>query len=161
MMLFAILAFTTGLVLVYVVAGRVWLKKQVWTGKFFTWIEPYEIAFWSKSETILWARWWQFLGLLVSVLAFIGTIDLTPFYSITPEKYQWMLPFAPLIINLSSTLSEYLRRYTTKPLELVAVPDEGASPRVEKAMAAAEVAKDKAVVAVEVDASIKKAESAQ
>jgi hypothetical protein len=157
--LFASLTFVTGLVLVYVIAGRPWLKRQPWTGKFFDWIEPIEIKFWSKSETILWARWRQFLGLLGTVLAFIGTIDLTPFYAITPEKYQWMLPFAPLAITLSASLSEYLRRYTTKPLELVAVPDEGASPRVEKAMAAAEVAKDKAVTVVEVDAMVKKTET--
>jgi hypothetical protein len=123
--------------------------------KFFIAIEPIEIKFWSKSETVLWARWRQFIGILITVLAFIGTIDITPFYGIVPQKYQWMIPFAPLLITASAGLAEYLRHYTTKPLELVAVPDVGASPAVEKAVAAAEMSKDKAVVAVEKDAAKK------
>lgn len=161
MMLSAVLTFVTGLVLVYVVAGRYWLKRQWWTGRFFDWIEPIEIKLWSKSETLLWARYRQALGLLVALFAFIGAFDITPFYGIIPEKFQWMLPFAPLVISASGGLAEYLRRYTTRPLELVAVPDEGASPRVEKAIAEAEKAKEKAVVAVEIDTLVKKAEPVQ
>ena len=142
------LAILTGLALVYVIAGRDRLKKLPGLVNFFAWFEPYEIRFWRKSETIFKARFLQFVGLLLSFLTFIHSNDLTVLMPFLPIWAQMLMPLMPLVINLLSSLDEYLRRGTTKPLELVEVPSD-APPKVAAAVKAAEVSKDKAVAVVE------------
>jgi len=143
----------SGLILFYVIAGRPWLKRQSWTGKFFDLIEPFEILLWQKSETILWARFKQFIGILLTVLTQIGAIDLSPVMPFLPSGFQWIPALLPLIITLVGLLDEYLRRGTTKPVEFVALPDDESKlpPGTAEALAIADTAKQDAVMLVESD----------
>lgn len=151
MTLLVILFIFTALVLLWVVWGRTWLKSQSWTVGFFAAIEPIEIALWSKSETILWARFVPLLTALSGFLTWLGALDVTPFLQLIPEKYQpWVsvLPFAA--VALLGIVTEILRRSTTKPLEIVAVPD-AAPPELVAVIAEAEVAKDNAVAEIKAE----------
>lgn len=142
------LAILTGLALVYVIAGRDRLKRLPLLTGFFAWFEPYEIRFWSKSETIFKARFMQCVGLLLSFLTFIHSQDLTALMPFLPTWAQLLMPMMPLVINLLSALDEYLRKSTTKPIEVVAVPDANAPPEVQAAVVLVEVANENAVSAV-------------
>jgi hypothetical protein len=115
----------------YALAGRKWLKSKPWAQGFFAWIEPLELALYKKSETIL-------VGRLLSVGAFVVTIydglatfvqslDLTPVTTrifdaphIPPDMRNLSIS---AFIGIVGLLISYLRKRTTKPLELVAVPD--------------------------------------
>jgi hypothetical protein len=156
MILFSILGGLTVLVVIYVAWGRTWLKRQRWAVRFFAWIEPIEIAGWRKSETILWARFRQGLGLILTAMASLGQFDLSPVTMLLPPKLQWIVPLLPLAISMSGALSEKLRRDTTKPLELVEVPD-AAPLHVVEAVQQAEVAKAVAVATVKTDAAERQA----
>lgn len=118
------LGIITIVVINYALWGRAWLKEQAWARGFFAWIEPIEIVLWKKSETILWARWRVFAGYLISILSFIGTVDLSPIVYLLPERYAWIGPLLPLIISLSGHIAEFLRNRTTMPVDLVAVPED-------------------------------------
>jgi hypothetical protein len=143
---FIILLLLTAIALaIYVVWVRPWLRQQPWAAGYFRLIEPVEILFWNKSESILWARFLQIAGVLTTVLQFLGTIDVTPFISFIPEGYR---PALFLLITLSGFINEWLRKDTTKPLEIVALP-ENVPPEVEQAIARAEVANVVAVKAAE------------
>lgn len=145
-MTFIILLLLTAIALaIYVVWVRPWLRKRPWAAGYFKMIEPIEILFWNKSESILWARFLQLAGVLTTVLQFLGTIDVTPFISFIPEEYR---PALFLLITLSGFINEWLRKDTTKPLEIVALP-ENVPPEVEQAIARAEVANSVAVKAAE------------
>ena len=107
-------------VIIYVVFLRNWLKERIWAKGFFAWIEPYEIALWRKSETILWARFLIVLGLIPPILEQLGELSGSGIERFLPEKYQalWTLSFTVI-----GVVNEFLRRSTTKPLEIVALPE--------------------------------------
>lgn len=154
MTILIVLAVLTGLLLWYALKGRAWLKSKPWAADFFAWIEPIEIVLFKKSETILFARIKILTGLLLTVLTQIGEIDLTPFMPFVPEAYQHYVNAAvnalPLIISVMGWADERLRNTTSKPIELVAVPDKlvAESPKLTEAVAMADVTKAEAVAVV-------------
>ena len=83
-----VLAVITGLLLWYALQGRDWLKTKSWAQPFFDWIEPIEIVLYKKSETILFGRLLQLLGVALTGLIWVGSIDITPIIPLVPEKYQ-------------------------------------------------------------------------
>jgi hypothetical protein len=149
-----VLAVITGLLLLYALWGREWLKTKSWAQGFFAWVEPIEIALFKKSETILVARLLSGLGLVLTFLTQISTIDLTPIMPFVPEKYAVYVQVAfnsmPLVITGLGAIVERLRNQTTKPLELVAVPDKvvAETPKLAEVVAVADAAKVEAVAAV-------------
>lgn len=155
-MLWGILIAIVVLIALYAIWGRPWLKKQPWAQKFFAWADPLELALFKKSETILVGRLLWFGGLFVtfydSIATFAHSLDLTP---ITTRIFDW-LQIPPDMRSLSMSafigilglLINRLRKTTTKPLELVAVPAAAVTPQVAETMAAAEEAKQQAVQAV-------------
>jgi len=144
------LAVPVGLVALYVLIGRPWLRRHA--PGFFATIEPVEIALWKKSETILWARLKMLSGVLLTILTQAGTIDLTPLVPFVPETYRPLVTTAvnmlPMSVTFVGFVDEWLRRRTTKPLELVAVPD-NAPLEVSQAVAKADAAKIVAVATVQ------------
>lgn len=156
-MIWGILVAIFVLVLVYAIWGRPWLKKQPWAQRFFAAIDPLELALFQKSETILMGRLLWVGGLIVTLYdalaTFVHTLDLTP---VTTRVFDW-LQIPPDMRNLTVTafvgiiglLINRLRKTTTKPLELVAVPAQAFTPQVAQTMAEAEEAKQQAVQAVE------------
>jgi hypothetical protein len=155
-MLWTILGTIAILIALYAIWGRPWLKKQPWAQKFFAWVDPLELALFKKSETILMGRLLWVGGLIVTaydgLAVFVHSLDLTP---LTTRIFDW-LQIPPDMRNLSVTafigimglLINRLRKTTTKPLELVAVPAAAVTPAVAQSMAAAEEAKQEAVQAV-------------
>lgn len=131
----------------YVVWIRPWLRTKEWAHGFFRLIEPVEILLWKKSESILWARFLQLIGLLVPALQFIGAIDVTPYLAIIPEGYG---PYCMLAVFVAGQVGEALRKDTTKPLESVALPEAAVTPAVERAEQKADAANANLVVAVEI-----------
>lgn len=145
-----ILFVITALVALYVVWGRKWLKAKTWpwSKRFFEFTEPIEIALWQKSETILWSRFLQLLGAIAAFLTWFGALDVTPFVALVPERYQPWLMAAPFIaVTLAGIISELLRRSTSRPLEIVAVPD-NAPPIVLEEIQKAQAAKEEAVATI-------------
>lgn len=145
-------AIVTAVVALYVVVVRPWLCNQPWAKGFFLWIEPFEIALWKKSETILWARFKMAVGALLTCLTMLGTIDLTPLMPFVPDQYEALVKglvnLSPLAITVLGWIDEKLRKDTTRPLEVVAAPEavKQALPEIKQA----EVANIEAVAAVEV-----------
>jgi len=146
------LSIVIALLLWYAVQGREWLKSKSWAKGFFAWIEPIEIALYKKSETILWARLKIMIGVLLTVLTYLGTIDLSPLMPFVPDEYEVYVRAAfnllPLSISLIGMVDEKLRNATTLPIELVAVSDAKATPRVKEAIALADSTKTEAVEVV-------------
>lgn len=146
-----ILAVITGLLLWYALQGRGWLKGKPWAQPFFAWVEPIEIVLFKKSETILFARLKVVVGAVLTLLTQIGSIDLTPLMPFVPEKYQPYVNFAinlvPLAISGMGLLDEKLRNATTKPIELVAIPEKvvAENPEIAEVIAVADMAKAEAV----------------
>jgi hypothetical protein len=120
MNLLAFLIGLTAFVALYVVWLRPWLRDKPWAQSFFVRIEPVEIALWKKSESILWARFLQAVGLVVPLLQFVGAVDITPYLAIVPERYA---PYLLLMIFVAGQIGERLRKDTTKPLDVVAAPE--------------------------------------
>lgn len=153
MRLFIVLTIAVALLLLwYAVQGREWLKAKPWAQGFFAWIEPIEIALYKKSETILWARLKIVIGVLLTVLTYLGTIDLSPLMPFVPDEYEVYVRAAfnllPLSISLLGMIDERLRNATTQPIEIVAVAENKITPKVAEAIAAADNAKADAVAAV-------------
>jgi hypothetical protein len=146
-----ILALITALLLWYALKGRDWLKSKPWAQPFFAWVEPYEIFLFKKSETILVGRTLQGLGYILTALQYLDGVNLAPIMPLVPEKYQFALTTAvgsvPLLLSIIGAIIERLRNRTTKPLELVAVPDKvvAESPKLQEAVAMADATKDEAV----------------
>lgn len=134
----------TLLVLAYVVGGRAWLRGRPWAEGFFARIERVEIKLWRKSEVILWARFQQVLGIVLTLLTQIGTLDLSPLFPLLPDNMKWLPAFLPLIISVAGKLEEWNRLRVTKPIELVEAPDNG-SPDVAEALEAAHLINQEAV----------------
>jgi hypothetical protein len=106
----------------YAVWGRAWLKRQdwAWSHWMFATFEPAERWLYDNSRTVLFARIKQFVGILLTILATMGSIDLTPFVPLLPDQYE---PFAralinalPFAITIIGTLDIKLRKDTTLPL---------------------------------------------
>lgn len=139
------------IILIYVVVGRRLLKKLPFMAGFFAWIEPAEILLWRKSETILWARTQQLGGAVFSLLSVIGVIDLSPFLWAVPEKHRtWVGALPSMAVSVNGIICELQRRQVSRPLELVAVPD-NPPPIVAAAMVQAEVSKDVAIAVVQAE----------
>src|SRR3990167_7977487 len=142
------------IVVVYALWGRTWLHDKPWAQGFIAWIEPIEITLWKKSETILFARFKMIVGVALTVLTQMGAIDITPLMPFVPDKYEPLVRLGfnmlPLILTMLGAIDERLRRDTSTPLEVVALPDKviAESPKLAEAVAAAEVAKVEAVAVV-------------
>ena len=153
MTILIILAIAAAVLLWYALAGREWLKSKPWAQGFFDFVEPIEITLFKKSETILFARLKIITGLVLTLLTQIGTINLAPLIPFVPEKYQtWVnigVNALPLVLSLVGMIDEWLRNRTTKPIELVAVPEATAPPEVKAAIAQADAAKQEAVAVVQ------------
>jgi hypothetical protein len=151
-MFLVVAAVIVAVVLWYALVGRPWLKSKSWAQGFFAAVEPIEIALYKKSETILWARLKMLIGATLAFLTTMGSIDVTPIMPLVPDAYQAAVHTAinllPLLITVVGMVDEKLRNTTTKPLELVAVPDKAVPPAVVIALARADIAKAAAVVAV-------------
>jgi hypothetical protein len=151
-----VLAVITGLLLWYALWGREWLKAKPWgwSVAFFAWIEPIEIFLFRKSETILFARMKMACGVVLTYLAQASQIDWTPILPFIPEKYRGMvnalISSLPLLLSLLGAADEKQRLTTTKPIQLVAVPDKvvAETPRLAEAVAMADATKVEAVAAV-------------
>jgi hypothetical protein len=155
-----VLAVITGLLLLYALWGREWLKTKSWAHGFFAWIEPIEIVLFKKSETVLFGRLLQFLGVVLTGLIWVGSIDITPIIPLVPEKYQLYLQvamsFMPQVLNGLGAIVERLRNQTTKPLELVAVPDKvvAENPALAQTIAKADEIKVEAVAETKVAVAV-------
>lgn len=146
-MLWAI-AVVVALVAAYVVLVRPWLCRQAWARTLFAAIEPIELRLWKKSETILWARFKQVLAVLFAALPQIGAIDVTPYLAVIPQKHHWWVMLIPsAALSIDGLIGEWLRRTTTKPLELVAIPEK-VDPAVAEAVTEVEIANKMAVEVV-------------
>lgn len=146
-----VLSIITALLLWYALQGRDWLKSKSWAQPFFAWVEPVEIVLFKKSQTILFARLLSGLGLILTGLQQFNGVDLTPILPFVPEKYQSLLTIGvnclPLLITAIGWMVEKLRNVTTKPIELVAVPDKvvAANPEVARLVSEADDTKNVAV----------------
>ena len=117
------------LILAYVVEGRAWLKRKPWAASFFAWIEPIEIALFKKSETMLVGRLLSVGGMIVSaydaVAVFLPGLDLTPvtdrLLANVPQDMRGLVVGA-MFAGLGWLIS-FLRKHTSKPLEIVELPD--------------------------------------
>jgi hypothetical protein len=155
------LIFFTIFMCAYVLWLRPWLIKQWWAAWFYKMIEPLEIFLWSKSETVLYARFKQFMGILTGWLTWIGGFDITPFVSFFPEEYQpflWIIPAVALSMGLflDGMIIKKLREGSTKPLEVVAMPED-APVAAKEAVAEAEAANKNAVAVANIVAADAKA----
>lgn len=140
------------LIVWYALAGRKWLKAQPWAEGFFAVVEPIEIALYRKSETLL-------VGRLLSVGSFIVTsydalAMLAPSLDLTPITARLLAPVPPdmrgmvasgllMLVGLAIT---WLRKRTSKPLEVVAASDD--DPMTALANAKVETTNAQAVAAV-------------
>lgn len=145
----AIIAVVAALIAVYAVWLRPWLRKKTWAQGFMLAIEPYEITLYRKSETILWARLKQLVGVLLTVLTSVGAIDMAALMPFIPDRYQWAPALLPLLITVVGAIDEKLRSDVSKPIEVTELP-QAKTPEVAAAVAKADAANVAAVVAVEV-----------
>ena len=147
------IAILTVVVAAYVAVIRPWLRKQSWAEGFFRLVEPIELHLWRKSETILFARFKMFIGGLLTLLTGIGEINIEPilaFFSVEQQgTARLILGLLPLVISAVGWVDETLRKDTSKPLELVAIPQVQTA-AVDAALRQADVAKVEAIAAVEV-----------
>ena len=145
----------------YTIWGRTWLKTKSWMGwlyhsRFGEWTEIY---LFKKSETVLWGRTLQAVGYVLTAIASLGGIDLTPIAAILPEKLQWLPPLLPLIISIAGLIQVKQRIDTTEPLAITALPNSvKQDPPVAAALEVLKEAKTEAVVVAKVVEAEKKAE---
>jgi hypothetical protein len=142
--------------LLYAMLVREWLKKQLWARAFFAWGEPFEIAMFKKSETILAGQLVWLGGALVSgydaIAVFATGLDLTPIttrvfdFARIPEDMRGLA--GTIVFMLIGRMMIRLRKRTTKPIEVVAIAAKDVTPQVAAALASADIAKDNAVAAV-------------
>ena len=134
----------------YVIAGRAWLQGKPWMAWLYKsrageWVER---TFFMKSESVLWGRFLQALGYGLTAIASLGGIDLTPLALVLPDKLAWTVHILPLVISLAGHVQVQLRLGTTKPIELVNLPEDVPA-SVARAAEDAEAVKDRAVVVIE------------
>ena len=133
----------------YVLIGSAWLKAKPWgwSRAFFAFVEPIEIKLWRKSETLLWARFLMLTGMIPPLLEQLDALKplLEQIAPYLPANWQAYISIGLTVLGL---IGEMQRRYTTKPLEIVALPEAVAATMPE--VVAAEEAKVEAVSAVTV-----------
>lgn len=118
------------LLVVYAVFIRKHLRKSEnpWVKWWFELIEPIERRLYLKSESILMARLLMFVGTLSTFLAQVGTIDITPLMPLVPDNWEPYVRAAwnmlPMVVTVLGWMQEQLRKDTTKPIEVVALPAE-------------------------------------
>lgn len=155
MKLFIAITVVTVLFAAYVVWIRPWMRDKPWAQGFFAAIEPIEIALFKKSETLLKARAKMLLGLLLTLLTQIGTLDLTPLMPLVPDEWEPIVKVAfnllPMVLTVGGWVDEKLRDDTSTPLAVVAMPMD-APPEVKAKVAEAAAANTTAVIAVETEA---------
>lgn len=158
----------TVIVALYVTIARPLMRKTEWFKPFFAnpvteWIE---LTFFRKSETLMWARYNMALGTVVTTLQSFGAIDITPLITVLtfvlPENYRWIAQAIaagwPMVFSVLGVIGELQRRDTTKPLDLVAVPE---SVKADPAMAAAEQQRETATaISVEVATEVRAEQAA-
>lgn len=146
-----IIAALVAFFVVYVLWLRKWLKAQWWAQPFYTLVDPIERVLFKKSETILFARLKQLIGVLLAFLTSIGTIDITPLMPFVPDKYEPMVRAAfnllPLVLTVMGMIDEKLRNAVKSPIEVVALP-ELVPPEVARAVQVAAAANAEAVAVV-------------
>lgn len=149
MPLFLLAAVLAALLVVYALWLRPWLKTRPWAAPFYAWVEPLELALFRNSETILFARLKIVVGVTLTVLTEMGTLDITPMMPLIPEQYRGTAQVAfnllPLLISVVGMADERLRNTTTQPIELVAVKKDALPIQARIAVADAELAKEQAV----------------
>jgi hypothetical protein len=145
-----IIAALSVVVAAYVCGGRKALKRQWWMAWLYkSWLgEAAELHLFKKSESILWARWLQILGYGLTALVSMGQVDLSPLLLVLPEGWHWVVHVAPLVISAAGHIQVHLRLDTTKPIELVALPNDVPA-EVENVALAAEHMKEQAIAVVE------------
>src|SRR6185369_9679106 len=126
-----VLALIVVLALLYALVLRKWLKARPWAQGFFSAIEPIEIFFFKKSETVLVGRLVWFGGLLVTAydgfMAYFSSLNFAPLttrimdFLHVPEDLRAVV-ISAFVTALGLAIVR-LRKTTTKPLELVALPD--------------------------------------
>lgn len=150
---FLIAALITTLIYVMI---RPWLKEQPWAAPFFKFMEPIEIKLFKKSETILFARLKVLVGVLLTLLTTLGSVDLSLILPLLPQEHrgiaQAIINLMPMIISVMGLMDERLRNTTTKPIEMVALPENKPLPLdVVIAVEAANQAKAEAVAVIKAD----------
>lgn len=124
-----VILWTVAALSVIVPVYALWLRKRLKPKPWMAWLyrskfgEWFELTFFKKSETILFGRFLQFVGYVLTSVAGLGDVDLTPFYALFPESLAWLPPLMPLIISLCGHAVVALRLDTTKPVEQVALPE--------------------------------------
>ena len=145
----------TIVVAIWAALVRPWMRTQWWASDFLGAIEPFERFAYLKSESVLWARLKQFVGVVLTALTQLGAVDITPLLPIIPDVYDeyviigWNM--LPMIIAAVGWIDERMRTEdTTKPIELVSVSNRVLedNPDVVEKMFIAENAKIDAVRAV-------------
>ena len=152
------LAVMVPLMVWYVLWGRSWLKSKPgmqWLYKS-TVGEWTEVNLFSKSESVLWGRTLQFIGYVLTAIAGLGGIDLTPIALVLPERLRWIVPVMPLVISVAGHIQVKLRKDTTLPLEVVALPGAAMTPAVTTAVHNLETVKVEAVAVVAAEAEAAK-----
>lgn len=152
--LFFVCVALAALALLYVMWLRKWLKTKRWADGFFKAIEPFEIALYKKSETLLLSRSvWVGSAMVTaydSVAVFATSLDLTPLTSRLlkdiPEDLRGLVISA--LIGGLGLLIGWLRKRTTTPIEIVALAEADMTPKIAQAVAVAEEAKIEAVAVV-------------
>jgi len=153
---FLALALLVALAFIYALLLRPWLKKQSWAQGFFASVDGIEATLFKKSETILVGRLLWVGGFIVTfydgLATFVHSLDITP---LTTRIFDW-LQIPPDMRNLSATafigivglLINRLRKTTTKPLDVVALPQAQVTPAAAQAIAQADAANQQAMQAV-------------
>jgi hypothetical protein len=120
-----------GILVLYALTIRPWLKKQPWAQGFFGKIEGIETALYKKSETVLVGRLVWLSGFIVSAYdataEFVKSLDLTPLTTRIFDALHIAPDLRPLTVSALLTglglAMVKLRKATTKPLEQVAAPE--------------------------------------
>jgi hypothetical protein len=134
---------------------RDWLEKKTWpwSQRFFRWLVPWEITLWRNSRTIFMARLKMLTGGALTILAQVGQISFEPLMPFVPEKWHGPVRIAfnmiPMMLTVLGAIDEWLRRDTTKPLDLVAIDLTNIPEHVRAAIVAADNAKRNAVAEVD------------
>lgn len=112
----------------YAMRGRAWLKTKPWMARFFAFVEPIETALYRKSETLLISRLMWVGSALVTfndaVAVMAPSLDWTPITSRLlsglPEDMRGFVMSG--VLMLIGLLIGWLRKRTSKPIEVVAAP---------------------------------------
>lgn len=129
-MIWIVLLIVVAFLLWYALRGRAWLKEQPWAKPFFSWVEPIERRLYQKSETLLVGRLLSVGGFLVTgydaLAVVMPSLDMTPItnrlLASVPEDLRGTV-LSGVLMGLGLLIS-WLRKRTSKPLEVVALPED-------------------------------------